>query len=105
MSRATHNRFGEAASSIGIAGMQEADNALRLAAETYEDTLRLAADLSYPLISGAHLGLGRILYEWNDLDAALQRGEQGLKLARPAAELRSTGGLPGAARRGQSGAG
>jgi LuxR family transcriptional regulator, maltose regulon positive regulatory protein len=30
----------------------------------------------------AHLGLGRILYEWNDLDAAEQHGRQSLHLAR-----------------------
>ncbi len=82
MSRATNNRFGEVASLIGIAGMQAADNALRVAAGTYEDTLRLAADLSYPVISGAYLGLGRILYEWNNLDAAGKRGEESLKRAR-----------------------
>ena len=87
MSRATKNRFGEVAALIGIAGMQEADNALRLAAETYEETLRLGADLSYPVMSGAHLGLGRILYEWNDLDGAWKRGEESLALAR---QLRNT---------------
>ena len=82
MSRATGYRFGEMAASIGIAGMQEIDNELRLAAETYEDTIGLAADLPYPWISDAHLGLGRILYEWNDLDAAWERGQQSLGLAR-----------------------
>ncbi len=82
MSQATTNRFGEVAASIGIAGMQEADNALRSAAETYEVTLRRAADLSYPLIVGAYLGLGRVCYEWNHLDAAWKQGEESLALAR-----------------------
>ena len=30
----------------------------------------------------AHLGLARIFYEWNDLDAAEQHGQQSLQLAR-----------------------
>ncbi|MCA9925552.1 MAG: hypothetical protein KC421_24445, partial [Anaerolineales bacterium] len=29
----------------------------------------------------AHLGLARVCYEWNDLDAAQQHGEQGIQLA------------------------
>jgi LuxR family transcriptional regulator, maltose regulon positive regulatory protein len=82
ISRATGNRFGLMASSLGMGGIRELDNELRLAAETYEDTIRLAADLPYPAISEAHLGLGRIFYEWNDLDAAWERGQTGLGLAR-----------------------
>ncbi len=87
MSRATGYRFGEMAASIGLAGVQESDNELRLAAETYEDTIRLAADLPFLWISDAHLGLGRILYEWNDLDAAWERGQKSFELAR---QLEST---------------
>ena len=34
------------------------------------------------MIYEAHLGLARILYEWNDLDAAEQHGRQSLQLAR-----------------------
>ncbi len=82
MSRASGYRFGEMAASIGLAGIEELDNELRLAAETYEETIRLAADLPYLWISDAHLGLGRIRYEWNDLDAAWERGQAGLGLAR-----------------------
>ena len=82
MSRATGYRFGDMSASIGIGGMQEVDNELRLAAETYEETIRCAADLPWSWISDAHLGLGRILYEWNDLDAAWERGRKSLGLAR-----------------------
>ena len=81
-SRAAGNRFSEMAASMGTATMQELDNDLRLAAETYEDAIRLAADLPYPVISEAHLGLGRILYEWDDLAAAWERGQKSLVLAR-----------------------
>ena len=82
ISRATGSQFGEMAASMGTATMQELDNELRLAAETYEDAIRLAADFPYPVISEAHLGLGRILYEWDDLDAAWERGQKSLVLAR-----------------------
>ncbi len=35
-----------------------------------------------PIIYEAHLGLARICYEWNDLEAAEQHGRQSLHLAR-----------------------
>ena len=35
-----------------------------------------------PFENEAHLGLARIFYEWNDLEAAEQHGQQGLQLAR-----------------------
>ena len=88
MSAATGYRFGEMNASIGIARMQEVDNELSLAAETYEDAIRRTADLPWSWISDAHLGLGRILYEWNDLDAAWVRGQKSLGLAR---QLQHTG--------------
>jgi ATP/maltotriose-dependent transcriptional regulator MalT len=87
MSRAMGYRFGEMAASIGIAGMQEIDNELRLAADTYEDTIRRAADLPWSWISDAHLGLARILREWNRLDAAREHGQKALDLA---GQLRNT---------------
>ena len=82
MSRATGYRFGDMNASIGIGRLQEIDNELRLAAETYEDAIRRTADLPWSWISDAHVGLGRIHYEWNDLDAAWERGQKGLGLAR-----------------------
>ncbi len=82
MSRAVGNRFGEMISLIGLADMQELDTELRAAATTYEETIRLAADLPYPVVAEAHLGLARIHYEWNNLDNARQRGQRALELAR-----------------------
>jgi LuxR family maltose regulon positive regulatory protein len=81
-SRATGSRFGELAASLGVAGMQELDNELSLAEQTYRETIRAAADLPFPVISEAHLGLARIFYEWNDLDAAWEQGQKALELAR-----------------------
>ena len=67
---------------IGLGNVQEVDNQLYQAAETYRRVLQWAGDKPQQIISEAHLGLARVLYEWNDLDAAEQQGEQSLQLAR-----------------------
>ena len=53
-----------------------------LAAETYRRALQLIGDYSPPSAGEVYLGLARICYEWNDLDAAEQHGQQALQLAR-----------------------
>ena len=55
---------------------------LHQAAETFRSGLQLAGDHPQPFESEAHLGLARIFYEWNDLEAAEQHGQQSLQLAR-----------------------
>ncbi len=67
---------------IGLGGVQERDNQLPLAVETYHSVLNLVGDAPLPVACEAHLGLARIYYEWNDLAAAAQHGEQSLQLAR-----------------------
>ena len=62
--------------------LQESENQLYLAAETYRRVLQLFGDQPPPNASEAYLGLARICYEWNDLDAAEQHGQQSLQLAR-----------------------
>ena len=66
----------------GLAQVQESENQLNLAVETNRRVLRLAGDQPLPILSGAHLGLARIFYEWNDLDAAETHGQKSLDLAR-----------------------
>ena len=66
----------------GMGGLQEADNRLFLAAETYRRVLNLAGDPPPPVACEAHLGLARIFYEWNDVDTAQMHGHQGAELAR-----------------------
>ena len=61
---------------------QELDIDLLQAAETYRRALLLFGDNPQPSASQAHLGLARVSYEWNDLDAAEEQGERGLRLAR-----------------------
>ena len=82
LSQASRDIFTTILATIGLGLVQEADNQLSLAAETYQHVLQLAGDQPLQIIYEAHLGLARVLYEWNDLDAALAHGRQSLQLAR-----------------------
>jgi LuxR family maltose regulon positive regulatory protein len=82
LSQATGNIILYIGSTIGLGTIQEADNQLYLAAQTYRRVLQLAGDLPQPPALEAHLGLAHVLYEWNDLDAAQQHGQQSVHLAR-----------------------
>ena len=82
LSQAAGDIFTTILATIGLGDVQEADNQLYPAAETYRRVLQLAGDQPLQIINEAHLGLARILYEWNDLDAAEQHGQQSLHLAR-----------------------
>ncbi len=66
---------------IGLGNIQEMENQLHVAAQSYRRVLQLAGDPPLPVACEAHLGLARILYEWNDLDAAQQHGQQSVQLA------------------------
>ena len=68
-----------AATCLGI--VQESENQLHLAAESYQQVMQLAGDPPWPTACEAYLGLARILYQWNDLDAALQQGQMAAYLA------------------------
>ena len=70
------------AATTGLGSLQEADNQLYLAAEAYRCLLQQFGDPPPRVACEAHLGLARIFYEWNDLDAAEQHGQQGIRLAR-----------------------
>src|SRR6266566_4305812 len=70
------------AATINLGQLQEADNQLYLAAESYRRSLQLAGDPPQRMACEAHLGLARVCYEWNDLEAALAHGQQSAQLAR-----------------------
>jgi LuxR family maltose regulon positive regulatory protein len=82
ISAASGNTTSEILGSIGLGFIQETDNQLDLAVETFRHAVELAAGLPFPFVCEAHLGLARVLYQWNDLDAARQHGERSLQLAR-----------------------
>jgi ATP/maltotriose-dependent transcriptional regulator MalT len=70
------------AATLSLGQVQETNNQLSLAAKSYRRVLQLLGDPPLPLASEAHLGLARILYQWNDLEAAQQHGQQCIQLAR-----------------------
>jgi LuxR family maltose regulon positive regulatory protein len=86
ISAASGNTIYEILGSIGLGYIQELDNQLVLAAETYRRAIELAAGLPFPFVCEAHLGLARVHYQWNDLDAARQHGERSLQLAQQIAD-------------------
>lgn len=67
---------------IGLGIAQEADNELHQAAETHRRVLQMAGDQPLQIIYEAYLGMARVLYEWNDLDAAEEYGRQAHHLAK-----------------------
>jgi LuxR family maltose regulon positive regulatory protein len=69
-----------AASMLG--SLQELDNQLHQAATTYRRVLELSGEHPHPNVGGVHLGLARICYEWNDLEAAERHGGVSLQLTR-----------------------
>lgn len=68
------------ATTISIGQIQEADNQLYLANETYKEVLQLAGDPPQPIACTAYLGLARIAYQWNDTDTAFEYGQQCFRL-------------------------
>ena len=82
ISQASGNIHLTVSATIGLGNVQESENQLYQAAETYRCSLQLLGDQSPPNADQAFLGLARIFYEWNDLDAAEQYGQQSLQLAR-----------------------
>ena len=69
------------AATTGLGNIQESENQLFLAADSYRLGQKLFGDPPQPIACGAYLGLAGIYYEWNDLDAAQEQGQLSLKLA------------------------
>ncbi len=82
LAQAAGNIVDSSLASIRLGQVQEAENQLHLAAETYQGVLPLIDEYSPHNAPLAYLGLARIYYEWNDLDAAEQYGEKSFQLAR-----------------------
>lgn len=82
LSRSSGNLFTLILATIGMGMVQELENQLHAAAQTYQSVLQVAGDQPLQIVYEAHLGLARVLYEWNDLDGAELHGQKGLELAR-----------------------
>lgn len=81
-SQATGNRHVEILTTTGLGKLHELDNHLDLAAETFRHVLALVGEPPGPVACEAHLGLARIAYERDDLDAAERHGTLSVDLAR-----------------------
>jgi LuxR family maltose regulon positive regulatory protein len=81
-SQASEDIFLTILATMCLGMIQEADNQLQLSVQTYQRVLQLAGDQPLPHLCEAHLGLARVLYEWNDLEAAEQHRRQSLHLSR-----------------------
>ena len=79
--QASGNVMFTAVAQISLGNIQETENQLRLAAETYRHVLNLVGDPAQMVGSEAYQGLARIFYEWNDLDAAEQYWQHSARLA------------------------
>lgn len=80
--QASANTMFSTLATTGLGNIEEADNHLFSAADTYRRVLQRVGDRSLPVAAcEAHLGLARIDYEWNDLDAAEQHEHQSAQLA------------------------
>ncbi len=112
LSQAAGDVFTTILATIGLGQAAEKENQLYDASETFQRVVQLAGNQPHQVIGEAHLGLARVLYEWNDLDAAERHGQEALRLERQyervidrfiicevfLARLRLTrGDLPGAA--------
>jgi len=81
LSQKSGDIFTEILATIGLGTVQEAENLLYQAFETYKYVLQLSTKQPLQIVNEAHLGLARILYEWNDLEAAEEHARFSLQLA------------------------
>ncbi len=81
LSQASGNIMVTIAATTCLGQVQEAENQLSQAAESYRRVLHLAGDPPWPAACEAYLGLARVCYQWNDLDTAEQYGQQSFQLA------------------------
>ena len=89
ISQTIENNIITIVATIGLGNIQEANNQLSMANETYKRALQLVGDLPLPVACEAHLGLARILFEWNDLDAAERHAQESIQLAKQLQNLDS----------------
>ena len=82
ISRTSGNIMITLAATTSLGQVQEAENQLYLAAESYKRVLKLVGDPPWPAACEADLGLARVCYQWNDLEAAEHHGQQSLQMAR-----------------------
>ncbi len=81
MAQACGNRMFAIVASIALGHLQHNDNHLHLAARTFTRALQMLGDQPHAVACEVHLGLARIHYEWNELDAAEVHANKSSQLA------------------------
>jgi LuxR family transcriptional regulator, maltose regulon positive regulatory protein len=81
MAQACGNRMFTIVACIALGHLQEDDNHLHLAARTYGHALQVLGDQPHAVACEVHLGLARIHYQWNELDAAALHADKSSRLA------------------------
>ncbi|MCJ7434857.1 MAG: hypothetical protein MUO77_15350, partial [Anaerolineales bacterium] len=79
---ASGNIYYTVLTSTCLGELQESENQLFQAAETYQNSLQMLCDQGTAYSCEEHIGLARIYYEWDELDAAEQHAQQSLQQAR-----------------------
>lgn len=82
ISQASGDRFSTTLATDSLGQILEEEHQLAAAAEAYQRVLELCGDQPQPNAGEAQLGLARIYYEWNDLEAAERHAQQSLSLLR-----------------------
>ncbi len=90
ISEASRNAFINILATTGLGIIQETENQLYQAAQSYRRVLQIVGDPPLPMACEAYLGLARLSYEWNDLNTAQQHGQQSIELARQIENIDST---------------
>ncbi len=81
-SQKSGNLMTEIAATTCVGQIQETETQAHQAAASFRRILQLVGDPPWPAACEACVGLARIHYQWNDLEAAERYGQQGLALAR-----------------------
>jgi len=86
LSRERRNQFIVLMAMSHLAQLQVLQGQLREAEKTYRQALQWGTEIagpSSPIVGFAHIGLGNLSYERNELDAALTRLQEGIALLKP----------------------
>jgi LuxR family transcriptional regulator, maltose regulon positive regulatory protein len=79
-SQRADNAFAALLAMRGLAELHVMRGRLHRAADLYRQALRLAEQRPFPAAGLAHVGIGELLYEWDDLDGAMRHLMEGIAL-------------------------
>jgi LuxR family maltose regulon positive regulatory protein len=79
-SQRADNAFAALLAMRELAELEVTGGRLHRAADLYRQALRLAEQRPFPAAGLAHVGMGELLYEWDDLDGAMRHLTEGIEL-------------------------